>query len=141
MRCWTLILFWSFSMSAWGQFTNKSFYPDIKSVYIGQMTPREIIQAQPVFEISNQVGQLNFDDLSLANRNGLYLRVVHCQADWTTSPLSDIEYLQDFNDIPVRDSQASMGTKTSGMIPPPPYTIRPFLVLNLRESAILILSF
>jgi len=111
MRYLTLILFWSFSISACGQFRNKSFYPVIKSVFIGQMTPREIIQAQPVFEISNQVGQLNFDDLSLANRNGLYLRVVHCQADWTTSPLSDIEYLQDFNDIPVRDSQASMGTK------------------------------
>lgn len=106
-------LFWMpfLAFNTWGQFTNKSFYPTIKTVYVSRMTPREIIQAQPVFEISNQVGQLNFDDLSLANRNGLYLRVVHCQSDWTASPLSDIEYLQDFNDIPVRDSQASMGTK------------------------------
>ena len=75
------------------------------------MTTREIVQSQPVFDLSNQNGQLNFDDLSLANRNGLILRVLHCQADWSPSPLSDIEFLQDFNDIPVRDSQASMGTK------------------------------
>ncbi|MEY4273578.1 MAG: hypothetical protein RL638_526 [Bacteroidota bacterium] len=111
MRYISLILLWSISLNAWGQFRNKSFNPSIKSIYIGQMTPREIIQAQPVFDISNQIGQLNFDDLSLANRNGLFLRVVHCQADWTASPLSDIEFLQDFNDVPVRDSQASMGTK------------------------------
>ncbi len=106
-----LILSAILTSSVLGQYTNKTYQTAIKSVFIGQMSSHEIIQAQPVFDLSNQVGQLNFDDLSLQNRNGIYLRIVHCQADWNASPLSDIEFLQDFNDIPLRDSQASMGTK------------------------------
>lgn len=107
-----LILLLSISISALGQLSNKVLPKEIQSVYIGQSIPHEVIQAQPAIDIANQSNySVNFDDLSLANRNGLYMRIIHCQADWAPSTLSDIEYLQDFNDVPIRDSQASMGTK------------------------------
>jgi hypothetical protein len=112
MRILSLFLLFSISLSTLGQLSNKVFQPEIKSVYVGQLTSHEVIQAQPVFDLTNQHNyMLSFDDLSLTNRNGLYLRIIHCQSNWSASPLSDIEYLQDFNDVPVRDSQASMGTK------------------------------
>ena len=106
-----IVLLISFQLTAIGQLQNRIVDPKIKSVYLSQLVPHELIQVQPSFDISAQGNYLTFDDLSLQNRNSLYLRVIHCQSDWTASPLSDIEFLQDFNDIPVRDSQASMGTK------------------------------
>jgi hypothetical protein len=107
-----IVLLISIQLTAIGQIQNRIVDPNIKSVYLSQLAPHELIQAQPSYDISAQGNwHLSFDDLSLQNRNSLYLRVIHCQSDWTASPLSDIEFLQDFNDIPVRDSQASMGTK------------------------------
>lgn len=112
MRAPILILLIISQISAFGQFKNRIFERQIQSVYLSQQLPHEVIQAQPAYDINNQGNwTLNFDDLSLVNRNSLYFRVIHCQSDWSSSPLSDIEFLQDFNDIPVRDSQASMGTK------------------------------
>lgn len=112
MRILVLIFLMLLQLSTRGQMQNRVHEDQIKSVYLSQLTSHEIIQAQPSFDIASQGNwHLTFDDLSLQNRNALYLRVIHCQSDWTSSPLSDIEFLQDFNDIPVRDSQASMGTK------------------------------
>jgi hypothetical protein len=97
MRKLGLILLLSVSISALGQLSNKVFSTEIQSTYIGQSSPHEVIQAQPAIDIANQSNySILFDDLSLVNRNGLYMRIIHCQADWSPSNLSDIEYLQDF---------------------------------------------
>jgi hypothetical protein len=112
MRLLILILLIVAHLSALGQLQNRIYEKPIQSVYLSQIKIHEVIQAQPTIDISTQGNWfLSFDDLSLANRNNLYLRLIHCQSDWTASPLSDIEFLHDFNDIPIRDSQASMGTK------------------------------
>lgn len=112
MRALILIILITAHISALGQLQNHVAEKQIKSVHLSQLMAHEMIQAQPSFDIASQGNWfLSFDDLSLQNRNGIYLKVLHCQSDWKVSPLSDIEFLQDFNDIPVRDSQASMGTK------------------------------
>jgi hypothetical protein len=112
MRALILIILITAQISALGQMQNRVGDKQIKSVHLSQLTPHEIIQAQPSFDMGSQGNwHLTFDDLSLQNRNAIYLKVIHCQSDWSASPLSDIEFLQEFNDIPVRDSQASMGTK------------------------------
>lgn len=112
MRVYLLFIFTAIQLSAVGQLQNRVFEKAIQGVYLSQKRIKEVIQAQPTIDISTQGNWfLSFDDLSMANRNNLYLRLIHCQSDWTASPLSDIEFLQDFNDIPIRDSQASMGTK------------------------------
>lgn len=83
----------------------------IKTVYVGNLDPQQYIQSQPVIDIRQQDAWfLSFDDLAL-KPNPYFLRIISCQADWTPSLLSEIEYLQDFNDIPLRDSKSSMGTK------------------------------
>jgi hypothetical protein len=112
MRALILIILVTAQISALGQLQNHVTEKQIKSVHLSQLIAHEMIQAQPSFDMASQGNWfLSFDDLSLQNRNGIYLKVLHCQSDWKVSPLSDIEFLQDFNDIPVRDSQASMGTK------------------------------
>lgn len=84
---------------------------NIKTVFISHVDPQQYIQSQAVIEIRQQdAWYLSFDDLSLKT-NTYYLRILSCQSDWTPSSLAEIEYLQDFNDIPLRDAKSSMGTK------------------------------
>lgn len=83
----------------------------IKTVFVGNVDPQQYIQSQAVIDIHQQDAWfLSFDDLALQS-NTYYLRIISCQSDWTPSSLSEIEYLQDFNDIPLRDAKSSMGTK------------------------------
>ena len=93
------------------QIENRIHKEYIHSAYLSKNRPKEIIQDNPVFDINNQ-GEyyLSFDDLSLKYTN-YQLRIIHCQSDWKPSNLSEIEYLSDFNDIPIRESFNSMGTK------------------------------
>jgi hypothetical protein len=72
-----------------------------------------LIVDNPCIDIARQGNiHLLFDDLKLENTN-YFLRIIHCQADWKPSPLNEIEYLADFNDIPIRYPETSMGTKIS----------------------------
>lgn len=91
---------------------NSSIHRDhIKTVFVGNIDPQQYIQNQAVINLHQQDSwYLAFDDLALKT-NTYYLRIISCQADWTPSSLSEIEYLQDFNDIPLRDAKTSMGTK------------------------------
>jgi len=83
----------------------------VHSAYVSRNQPKEIIQDNPVIDFYNQ-GEyfLSFDDLSLKYSN-YQLRIIHCQSDWKPSNLNDIEFLSDFNDIAIRESSNSMGTK------------------------------
>ncbi len=91
---------------------NSTIHRDhIKTVFVGNIDPQQYIQSQAVIDLQQQDSWfLSFDDLALKT-NTYYLRIISCQADWTPSSLSEIEYLQDFNDIPLRDAKTSMGTK------------------------------
>ena len=83
----------------------------IKTLFVGNVDSQQYIQSQAVIDIHQQDAWfLSFDDLALKS-NTYYLRIISCQSDWTPSSLSEIEYLQDFNDIPLRDAKSSMGTK------------------------------
>lgn len=93
------------------QITNKVCVEHIKTVYLSQNTNNELITENPCIEIEKQGNILLFyDDLKLENTN-YFLRIIHCNSNWRPSPLNEIEYLVDFNDIPVRYPETSMGTK------------------------------
>ncbi len=95
----------------YGQLNSSIHRDHIKTVYIGNSDPKQYIESHPVIDLQQQASWfLSFDDLALKT-NTYYLRIISCQADWTPSSLSEIEYLQDFNDIPLRDASSSMGTK------------------------------
>ena len=52
---------------------------------------------------------LEFDDLS-GERNNLYVKLIHCNYDWTQSSLQDLEFLNDYNEFTINDYQLSSGT-------------------------------
>lgn len=107
----TICLWILTSINIFGQVNNSIHKDYIKTAIISKNQSKEIIAENPLIDFNNQDNYfLSFDDLSLKYTN-YSLRIIHCQADWTPSNLSDIEYLSDFNDIPLRESQNSMGTK------------------------------
>lgn len=52
---------------------------------------------------------LEFDDLS-GDRSNLYVKLIHCNYDWTQSNLQDLEFLNDYNEFTINDYQFSSGT-------------------------------
>jgi hypothetical protein len=106
-----ICLFFLTSVKIFGQIYNGVHKDYIKTAIISKNIAKEIIVENQLIDFNNQ-GEyfLSFDDLSLKYSN-YYLRIIHCQSDWTPSNLSEIEYLADFNDLPIRDYQNSMGTK------------------------------
>lgn len=52
---------------------------------------------------------LEFDDIDRPVER-YYARVVHCNRDWTESDLASLEYMTDYNEVPVTDYEFSMNT-------------------------------
>lgn len=53
--------------------------------------------------------EINFDALG-GNMNRYAYSIIHCNADWTQSPLSPIEYMEGFQGLTIDDFANSMGT-------------------------------
>lgn len=72
------------------EYRDKDYLTSIKSVYFHKTGDE---QSFPLIELntSDQIS-LSFDDLRADNRNYSYT-IVHCQADWTPSPLLPLEYI------------------------------------------------
>lgn len=54
---------------------------------------------------------LKFDEIN-GEIDDYNVRIVHCNADWTKSIVNNTEYLEDFNEFPIRDYEASFNTRT-----------------------------
>jgi hypothetical protein len=52
---------------------------------------------------------LEFDDLT-SERNSYYAKLIHCNQDWSKSDLQDLDFLNDFNEIPILNFQFSVNT-------------------------------
>ena len=92
-----------------GQIHTKIHHPNIKTAFVKNSDV--LLHPNVVLNLGSEHNStLQFDDLGL-NYPNYYFRLIHCQSDWKPSPLSDIEYLQDFNDIPLRNPESSIGTK------------------------------
>ncbi|MCZ2482281.1 DUF5103 domain-containing protein [Aquirufa nivalisilvae] len=106
-------VFLFFSLSALGQIKSKKFKSEVQTIILSRSEEKTIITDNPVMDIASQGNYLlSFDDLAMKNLT-YHLRIIHCQADWKPSTLSEIEYLQDFNDVPIRSPRNSFGTKIS----------------------------
>ncbi|MDU1905963.1 MAG: DUF5103 domain-containing protein [Dysgonomonas sp.] len=65
----------------------------------------------PVIDLnSNDFIRVNFDRLGSESSVNLRYRLVNCNADWTRSTLSDVEFMDGFNDILIEDYAYSMNT-------------------------------
>jgi hypothetical protein len=105
----SLLLFLGLPFAIFSQIVSRIHHPNIQTAFI--QTATKYLHPNVVLNVgSSSEATLQFDDLAL-NYPSYYFRVIHCQADWKPSPLSDIEYLADFNDVPLRNPESSIGTK------------------------------
>ncbi|MDP4269512.1 MAG: DUF5103 domain-containing protein, partial [Bacteroidota bacterium] len=59
----------------------------------------------------NGTDKINIDfDFLDQNAHYFYYSVIHCNADWTPSELSESEYLDGFNNQPIEDHKTSFNT-------------------------------
>jgi len=62
-----------------------------------------------VAAIQNQNLLLEFDDLQ-GQRSNYYVKIIHCNYDWTKSSLMDLDFLLDYNEFPINEYDASSST-------------------------------
>lgn len=68
-------------------------------------------QRLPYIQLNNNdYIQINFDRMGANSTKQLRYRLINCYADWTRSPLIDVEYVDGFNDIPIEDFALSFNT-------------------------------
>ena len=89
---------------------DKTYEPQIRSVhcYPNQQTEGNTI-LPPVARLDPQNLILEFDDLR-EQKNNYYLRLVHCNFDWTKSTLMDLDFMRDYNEFPINDYGYSINT-------------------------------
>lgn len=52
---------------------------------------------------------LEFDDLQ-GQRSNYYVKIIHCNYDWTKSSLQDLDFLTDYNEYPINEYDFSANT-------------------------------
>lgn len=106
-----------FSEMAFAKYGDKIYKDEIlkNSVRTVQLYPITNNAGQelgsPIISLNNPKGLLLQFDILEANYSQLQVRIIHCNADWTQSTLNEIEYLQGFNNVDIRDFDYSINTK------------------------------
>lgn len=86
--------------------------PSIRSVqcYVGTGSPEEIF-VPPVIPLDQTLPvMLEFDQLNTPQQRFI-VKLVHCNADWTPSNLTDIQFMQDYNEFFITDVLNSVNTQ------------------------------
>jgi hypothetical protein len=89
------------------EFSDKSYEDEIRTVmlYPGVGGPGNNLRPS-VAPIENQNLILEFDDLQ-AERSNYYVKLIHCNQDWTKSSLMDLDFLSDYNEFPINEYDLS----------------------------------
>jgi hypothetical protein len=79
-------------------------------LYPFSRTPQQFI-AFPIMALDKQIPfKLEFDELGNYAYN-YFFKIIHCNADWTQSSLSEPEYLSEMNEFRITEYEASSGTR------------------------------
>ncbi|MEM9848648.1 MAG: type IX secretion system plug protein domain-containing protein, partial [Bacteroidota bacterium] len=116
MKFWTLLVslflcaYTSFSQPEDYEFIDYTYQDYIKSV---KFHPAGLALGYPIIDLeTNNTLKLSFDDLEYEVSNYFY-KVVHCDADWTPSNLSELEYVDGFAESRIRSAEYSFNTFTA----------------------------
>ena len=88
-------------------FDNTTYEPQIKTVLC--YGPGQSALPAATAAKNSQHLLLEFDDLREEKEN-YYVRLIHCNYDWSKSVLRDLEILRDYNEFPITDFTFSMNT-------------------------------
>ena len=86
--------------------TDFAYEPEIKTI---ELSPEGFPLLPAVTRLGNWNLILRFDDLR-SDRDTYYARIIHCNYDWTKSDLQDLDYLSDYNEFPINNSEFSVDT-------------------------------
>jgi hypothetical protein len=94
------------------RFEDAVYDPSIRSVqcYAQSGNPEEVFNS-PVIPISQpEPILLEFDQINAAQQR-FTLKLIYCNADWTEARLTQIQYMEDFNEFFITDAVPSFNTK------------------------------
>lgn len=92
------------------QFQDAVYEENIKTVLLYPVAAGFRDNLQPaVVPLDGQNLLLEFDDIQESKYN-YYVRLIHCNAEWTKSSLMDLDFLATYNEFPINDYQFSNGT-------------------------------
>jgi hypothetical protein len=99
------------SLVVYGQkklvFSDKSYEDEIRTVMLYPGIGGSGNNLRPaVAPMENQNLVLEFDDLQ-AERSNYYVKIIHCNQDWTKSTLMDLDFLSDYNEFPINEYDLS----------------------------------
>lgn len=93
------------------EFNNKVYVDEIKSV---QTLVNGSVTSIPILTLrSNDIMLVQFDDLLEDENKNYYYRLIHCDRNWKKSNLSEVEYIDGYNDDMLRNWEFSNGTKVN----------------------------
>jgi hypothetical protein len=94
------------------RFADEVYDPNIHSVqcYLQSGHPEEVINPPVVPLSQEQALVLEFDQLNTPQQR-FVARLIYCNADWTEARITQIQYLQDFNEFYITDVTPSSNTK------------------------------
>jgi hypothetical protein len=75
---------------------------------------RNLIAELPIFKLNGGTVTLNFDDMEGDSKYYRY-KIVYCNADWSQSALSDLEYIQGYSEDRIPNGRVSFGMLTNYM--------------------------
>lgn len=89
---------------------DRSYDPQIRTI---QLYPAFGVRENELLPAVVPLGQpnlvLEFDDLDSPVER-YYVRIVHCNKDWTASGLASLEYMTDYNEFPITEYEFSINT-------------------------------
>lgn len=111
MRSFVFILTILTAQLALGQkklvFSDKSYEEEIRTVLLYPRLNESRNNLRPaVASLNTQNLFLEFDDLQ-GQRSNYYVKIIHCNYDWTKSSLMDLDFLMDYNEFPINEYDVS----------------------------------
>jgi len=90
---------------------DKLYEPQVRSVqcYPNQQTEGNMILS-PFTRMDTQNLLLEFDDLR-EERNNYYVKLIHCNYDWSKSTLMDLDFMKDYNENIINNYSFSINTQ------------------------------
>jgi Domain of unknown function (DUF5103) len=139
-----LCMLWLACHPLWAQknlvFEDRVYEPQIRTAQCFPMqasdgNPNTMLPSGARLESQNLI--LEFDDLQ-DQKNNYYVRLIHCNFDWTKSGLMDLDFMRDYNEFNINDYTFSVNTHIPYVhyrFPVPPVKIPGnYLVIVYRDG-------